>query len=76
MALLVGLPVAGVIVILLVALAWRRTSERRRSTMNTGVTEQQARENAAPLTMAILSGSRNSRARPEITSGGAPRDRR
>jgi hypothetical protein len=53
-----GLPAAGVIVILLVALAWRRMSKSRRSTMDRGVTEQQARENAAPLTMAILSGSR------------------
>jgi hypothetical protein len=74
-ALLVGLLAAGVIVILLVVLAWRRTNERRRSTIDNGVTEQQARENAAPLTMAILSGSRNSRAQPEITSGSAPRDR-
>ena len=62
MALLVGLVAAGVIVILLVALAWRRTSDSRRSTIDHGVTEQQARDNAAPLTTAILSGSRNSQA--------------
>ena len=59
MALLAGLLDAGVIVILLAVPAWRRTSESRRSTMRNGVTEQQARENAAPLTTAILSGSRN-----------------
>jgi CHASE3 domain sensor protein len=72
-----GLLAAGVIVILLVALAlaWRQTSEARRSSMDNGVTEQQARENAAPLTTAILSGSRNLRAQPERTSGSAPRDR-
>ena len=58
MALLVGLLATGVIVILLAALARRRTSKSRRSTIHNGVTEQQARENAAPLTTAILSGSR------------------
>jgi len=71
----VGLLAAGAIVVSLVAVAWRRTSETRRSTMNNGVTEQQARENAAPLTTAILSASRNPRAQPEIASGTAPRDR-
>ena len=75
MALQVELLAAGVIVILVVALAWRRTSESRRSTMDNGVTEQQAQENAAPLTTAIVSASRNSQTRPEITSGSAPRDR-
>ena len=59
MALLAGLLAGGVIVILLAVLAWRRTSQSRRATMRNGVTEQQARENAAPLTTAILSGSRN-----------------
>jgi CHASE3 domain sensor protein len=49
---------AGVLVILLAVVAWWRTSARRRSTVDNGVTEQQARENAAPLTTAILSGSR------------------
>ena len=62
MALLAGLLAAGVLVILLAVLAWRRTSQSRRATMRNGVTEQQARENAQPLTRAILSGSRNSRA--------------
>ncbi len=75
MALLAGLLAAGVIVILLAVLAWRRTSQSRRATMRNGVTEQQARENAQPLTAAILSGSRNSRAQPEIASNSAPRDR-
>jgi len=59
MAALLGLLAAGVLVILLAAvLAWRRASARRRSTVHNGITEQQARENAAPLTTAILSGSR------------------
>jgi heme A synthase len=58
MAALLGLLAAGVLVILLAVLAWRRASARRRSTVHNGVTEQQARENAAPLTTAILSGSR------------------
>jgi hypothetical protein len=40
------------------ALAWRLTSQRRRSRVDDGVTEEQARQNAAPLTTAILSGSR------------------
>jgi len=74
-ALLVGLLAAGVIVILLVVLGWRRTSDSRRSTIDNGVTEQQARDNAAPLTTAILSGSRNSRAQPDRTSSSVRRDR-
>jgi heme A synthase len=49
---------AGVLVILLAVLAWWRASSRRRSTVHNGITEQQARENAAPLTTAILSGAR------------------
>ncbi|MGZ6691264.1 MAG: hypothetical protein ACXVHQ_27865 [Solirubrobacteraceae bacterium] len=53
-----GLLAAGVLVILLAVLAWRRARASRRSTVDNGVTEQQARENAAPLTTAILSGSR------------------
>ena len=75
MALLVGLLAAGVIVISLAVLAWRRTNEDRRPSTDNGVTEQQARENAAPLTTAILSGSHNARAQPDITSGTAPRNR-
>jgi cytochrome c-type biogenesis protein CcmH/NrfF len=58
MAALLGLWAAGVLVILLAVLAWWRASARRRSTVHNGITEQQARENAAPLTTAILSGSR------------------
>ena len=61
MAALLGLLAAGVLVILLAVLAelaWWRASARHRSTVHNGITEQQARENAAPLTTAILSGSR------------------
>jgi hypothetical protein len=36
----------------------RWASASRRSPADNGVTEQQARENAAPLTTAIVSGSR------------------
>jgi hypothetical protein len=55
----VGLLAAGLLVILVVAaLAWRRTSVSRRSIVDNGVSEQQARDNAAPLTRAILSASR------------------
>ena len=53
-----GLLAAGVLVIFVAVLAWWRASASRRSTADNGVTEQQARENAAPLTTAILSGSR------------------
>lgn len=53
-----GLLAAGVLVISVTVLVWRRASAGRRSTVDNGVTEQQARENAAPLTRAILSGSR------------------
>jgi cytochrome c-type biogenesis protein CcmH/NrfF len=56
MAALLGLWAAGVLVILLAVLAWSRANARRRSTVHKGITEQQARENAAPLTTAILSG--------------------
>ena len=47
----------GVLVILLAVVAWRARARRRRA-VDGGITEQQARENAAPLTKAILSGSR------------------
>ena len=49
---------AGVLVILFAVLAWRRARARNRRAVDDGITEQQARENAAPLTRAILSGSR------------------
>ena len=52
------LAAAGVLVMLLAVLAWRRARARHRRAAHHGVTEQQARENAAPLTRAILSGSR------------------
>jgi hypothetical protein len=54
----VGLVAAGVLVILVAVLGWWWASASRRWTVENGVTEQQARENAAPLTTAILSGSR------------------
>ena len=50
--------VAGALVILLAVLASWAVTARRRSTVHNGVTEEQARQNAAPLTTAILSGSR------------------
>jgi heme A synthase len=59
-----GLSAAGVLVILLAVLAWRRARARRRSTADNGVTEAQARENAAPLTRAILSASRTRQRNP------------
>ena len=55
---IVGSLVAGVLVISLAVLAWRQARATRRSTRHIAVTEEQARENAAPLTTAILSGSR------------------
>jgi Flp pilus assembly protein TadB len=48
---------AGVLVILVAVIAWRRARARRRRAVDDRITEQQARENAAPLTRAILSGS-------------------
>jgi hypothetical protein len=54
----VVLAAAAVLVILLAVLAWRRAHVRHRRAVDVGLTEQQARENAAPLTKAILSGSR------------------
>ena len=53
-----GLLAAGVVVISLAVLAWWRASASRRSLVHNGVSEEEARENAAPLTTAILSGSR------------------
>jgi hypothetical protein len=51
---ILGLLAAGVLLILLAVLA----RAARRSTGHSAVTEEQARQNAAPLTTAILSGSR------------------
>jgi len=59
-----GLLAAGVLLIVLVALAWRRTRASRRSTGHSAVTEEQARQNAAPLTTAILSESRTHERKP------------
>lgn len=56
---MVGLLAAGVAVLLLAALVWSMRIGRRRSQEQECVTEEEARENAAPLTTAILSGSRN-----------------
>jgi hypothetical protein len=53
-----GLLAAGLLVIMLALFAWRRARARHRSTGHSRVTEEQARRNAAPLTTAILSGSR------------------
>jgi hypothetical protein len=52
---------AGVAVVLLAALAWWMRIGRRRSPVQACVSEEKARENAAPLTTAILSGSRTER---------------
>jgi len=55
---ILGSLAAGVLLILLAVLGWRRARATRRSTVHGAVTEEQARQNAAPLTAAILSGSR------------------
>jgi len=52
-----GLLAAGVLLMLLVVLGWRR-ARANRPTERGAVTEEQARQNAAPLTTAILSASR------------------
>ena len=52
---------AGVAVVLLAAVAWWMRIGRRRSPVQVCVSEEEARENAAPLTTAILSGSRTER---------------
>lgn len=51
---------AGVAVVLLAALAWWMRI-RRRLPVQACVSEEEARENAAPLTTAIVSGSRTER---------------
>ena len=50
-----GLLTAGAVVVLLTVLAGWLRSASRRSQEPDSVTEEQARENAAPLTTAILS---------------------
>ncbi len=52
---------AGVAVVLLAAVAWWMRMSRRRSPVQVCVSEEEARKNAAPLTTAILSGSRTER---------------
>jgi hypothetical protein len=52
---------AGVAVVVLAALAWWMRIGRRRSPVQACVSEEEARENAAPLTTAILRGSRTER---------------
>jgi hypothetical protein len=55
---MLGLLVAGVVVVLLAALVWSMRIGRR-SQAQECVSEEEARENAAPLTTAIVSGSRD-----------------
>lgn len=55
---LLGLVAAGVVVVLVAVLAWSMRLGRRRSPVQGRVSEEEARENAAPLTRAIVSGSR------------------
>jgi hypothetical protein len=52
---------AGVAVVLLVAVVWWMRIGRWRSPVQVCVSEEEARENAAPLTRAILPGSRSER---------------
>jgi cytochrome c-type biogenesis protein CcmH/NrfF len=56
---MLGLLAAGVVVVLLAALVWSMRIGRRRSQAQERVSEEEARENAAPLTTAIVSGSRD-----------------
>ena len=53
-----GLLAAGVVVVLLGALGWSVRRRRLRWQMQGCVTEEEARDNAAPLTTAIMSASR------------------
>lgn len=52
-----GLLAAGGVVVLLGAVGWSLRSRRLRGQMQGGVTEEEARDNAAPLTTAIVSAS-------------------
>jgi hypothetical protein len=54
-----GLAAAGAVVVLLALLAYWMWVGWRRSEAQACVTEEEARENAAPLTAAIVSGSRD-----------------
>jgi hypothetical protein len=53
-----GLLAAGVVVVMLGALGWSVRSRRLRWQMQSCVSEEEARDNAAPLTTAIVSPSR------------------
>jgi Flp pilus assembly protein TadB len=55
---ILGLLAAGALLLLLAVLGWRLARATRRSTGYGAITEEQARQNAAPLTTAIVSGSR------------------
>jgi hypothetical protein len=54
-----GLAAAGAVVVLLALLAYWMWVGWRRSEAQACVTEEEAREHAAPLTTAIVSGSRD-----------------
>jgi len=54
-----GLMAAGAVVVLLGAVGWSVRSRRLSWQMRACVTEEEARDNAAPLTTAIVSASRN-----------------
>jgi heme A synthase len=56
--------VAGLIVVLVASLARLAWVARRRRDLRGPITEVQARENAAPLTKAILPSDRRERTRP------------
>ena len=61
---MVELLVAGVIVVFAALLLRRAWMTRRRSELRGSITEEQARENAAPLTAAILASDRREHADP------------
>ncbi len=60
----VELVVAGVILMLIAVLARLAWVARRRRAMRASITETQARQNAAPLTTAILASDRRERNTP------------
>jgi hypothetical protein len=59
----VELLAAGAVLVLLALIGSWRCVRWRRSEVQASVSEEEARENAAPLTTAILSGSRRERRR-------------
>jgi hypothetical protein len=72
--LVLGLVAAAAVVALLILLAHRTRVGRRRSEAEVCVTEDEARKNAAPLTTAIVSRSRDhdltEQAHPAAPNGG------